>query len=187
MENYEKIAAKPKEFNRLYGLSYGLFESLLKQVATYIEGQKQAYPLSKRGRKSGLGLADQLLLALVYLRQYQTFLSVGHQFGISESYAQKRFIYIRNILMKVIDLPDAKLLTFDKLTTKVGIDVSEQPIERPLKNQKQYYSGKKKAYHQSFSHCLFGNGLNPRHLLWKGTFAGLFAFQKKPFNNPSAD
>ncbi len=144
MRDYEKIAAKPKSFLRLYGLSYALFEILLGKVARYIDSQKQAHPVSKRGKKSTLSLADQLLLTLIYLRQYHTFLSLGHQFGISESYAQKRFVYLRNILMKVVGLPDPKQLSFDTLTTKIGIDVSEQPIERPLSNQKQYYSGKKK-------------------------------------------
>ncbi len=176
MSNYEKTASKPKEFIRLYGLSYGLFEVLLGKVSRYIADQKQAHPISKRGRKSVLGLADQLLLTLVYLRQYPTFLSVGHQFGISESYAQKRFVYMRNILMKVVNLPDIKQLTFEGLTNKIGIDVSEQPIERPLKNQKHYYSGKKKTYHQSISHRLFGNRLNIRHLLWKRSYARFFAF-----------
>lgn len=144
MESYQKTAARPQTFLRLYGISYGLFETLLGKVASCIDSHKQAHPLSKRGRKSGICLADQLLLTLVYLRQYSTFLSVGHQFGISESYAQKRFVALRNILMKVLDLPDVKALTFDTLTTKIGIDVSEQPLERPLHNQKQYYSGKKK-------------------------------------------
>jgi hypothetical protein len=144
MAKYVKTAAKPNEFVRLYGLSYGLFDILLGKISRYIDDQKQAHPVSKRGKKSSLSLADQLLLTLVYLRQYHTFLSVGHQFGISESYAQKRFVYMRSVLIKVVGLPDIKQLTFDKLTNKIGIDVSEQPIERPLTNQKQYYSGKKK-------------------------------------------
>lgn len=144
MLHYKKTASKPKDFVRLYGISYGLFETLLSKVSSYIQNQKQAKPVSKRGRKSALALADQLLLTLLYLRQYSTFLSIGHQFGISESYAQKRFVYLRDILMKVVDLPDIKTLTLETLTNKIGIDVSEQPIERPLTNQKQYYSGKKK-------------------------------------------
>lgn len=144
MLHYKKTASKPQDFVRLYGISYGLFETLLSKVSSYIQSQKQAKPVSKRGRKSALVLADQLLLTLVYLRQYSTFLSVGHQFGISESYAQKRFVYIRDILMKVVNLPDSKQLSLETLTNKIAIDVSEQPIERPLTNQKQYYSGKKK-------------------------------------------
>jgi hypothetical protein len=146
MSHYEKSSLNPKAFLRLYGLSYGSFQVLLGKVLAYIVGEKQARPISKRGRKSALDVRDQLLLRLVYLRQYHTFLSLGHQFGISESYAQKRFVYMRNILLKVVDLPDIKQLSFENLTHKIGIDVSEQPIERPLQNQKQYYSGKKKAY-----------------------------------------
>ena len=144
MEAYGKTAKNPQTFLRLYGISYGLFETLLGKVSAFIEDQKEVHPLSKRGRKSGLSLANQLLLTLVYLRQYSTFLSIGHQFGISESYAQKRFVFLRTILMKVLDLPDIKQLNLDTLTNKIGIDVSEQPIERPLINQKSYYSGKKK-------------------------------------------
>ena len=144
MSHYEKTSLKSKDFLRLYGLSYGSFQVLLGKVLAYIDSEKQARPISKRGRKSALDVADQLLLTMVYLRQYHTFLSLGHQFGISESYAQKRFVYIRKILLKVVDLPDVKQLIFDALTNKIGIDVSEQPIERPLKNQKRYYSGKKK-------------------------------------------
>ncbi len=69
MANYEKTAANPPEFLRLYGLSYGLFEVLLGKISHYIDRQKQAHPVSKRGKKSSLSLADQLLLTLVYWRQ----------------------------------------------------------------------------------------------------------------------
>jgi hypothetical protein len=34
-------------------------------------------------------------------------------------------------------------------TATLAIDVSEQPIERPVKNQKAYYSGKKTPHGQS--------------------------------------
>ena len=36
------------------------------------------------------------------------------------------------------------------------IDASEQPIERPVKRQQNYYSGKKKTYDQSSAHHLRG-------------------------------
>jgi hypothetical protein len=145
MVSLEKTAANPQTFMRLYGISYGSFQVLLAKVEAYIQAQKQANPLSKRGRKAGLDVAEQLLLTLVYLRQYITFLSLGHQFGISESYAYKRYTCMRNILMHVLEMPDKGQLSFEMLTNKVGIDVSEQPIERPLQHQKQYYSGKKKG------------------------------------------
>lgn len=144
MIDIEKTASRPPAFMRLYGINYASFKILLAKVDAYIQSQKQAKPISQRGRKASLALASQLLLTLVYLRQYVTFLSLGHQFGISESYAYKRYSFIRKILLLVLDLPDSKQLCQAVFTNKVGLDVSEQPIERPVKNQKQYYSGKKK-------------------------------------------
>lgn len=62
-------------------------------------------------------------------------------FSISESYAFKRYSFISKRLIKALDLPDDKALTADNL--KLVADVTEQQIERPLKKQKSYYSGKK--------------------------------------------
>jgi hypothetical protein len=47
------------------------------------------------------------------------------------------------MLAKVEKRPNRKVLLADAEATLV-IDVSEQPIERPVKNQKAYYSGKKR-------------------------------------------
>jgi len=46
-------------------------------------------------------------------------------------------------LAKVEKLPNRKALLEYPAAT-LAIDVSEQPIERPVKNQKAYYSGKKR-------------------------------------------
>ena len=94
-----------------------------------------------RGLKSSLTIADQLLLTLIYLRQYHTFLQLGEMFSISESYAQKRYTFISKRLLKTLDLPNDKDLTTENL--KLLADVTEQEIERPQSNQKSYYSGKK--------------------------------------------
>jgi len=145
MVSIAKTGSNPQNFMRLYGISYGSFQVLLAKVEAYIQAQKQANSLSKRGRKPGLDVAGQLLLTLVYLRQYITFLSLGNQFGISESYAYKRYSFMRQLLMHVLEMPYKGQLSFEMLTNKVGIDVSEQPIERPVHQQKQYYSGKKKG------------------------------------------
>jgi len=52
------------------------------------------------------------------------------------------------MLAKVEKLPNRKALLEDPAAT-FAIDVSEQPIERPAKNQKAYYSGKKTPHGQS--------------------------------------
>ncbi|MBS1797394.1 MAG: transposase family protein [Acidobacteria bacterium] len=86
-------------------------------------------------------IADRLLLTLVYLRQYHTFLELGEMFSISESYALKRYTFITARLLKALDLPNDKSPTTGNLT--LVSDVTEQEIERPVRGQRSFYSGKK--------------------------------------------
>ncbi len=51
------------------------------------------------------------------------------------------------MLAKVERLPNRKALLEDPAAT-LAIDVSEQAIERPVKSQKAYYSGKKTPHDQ---------------------------------------
>jgi hypothetical protein len=133
-------------FLRDVGIPLEKFIEILEKVESYIESEKQRNPLKRRGTKSknGLQSADKLLLAFYYMRHYETFIKLGQQFGISESYANKIYHQMLNILIKVLKMPNPKKL-LNPETGTVVIDVSEQPIERPEKHQKDYYSGKKKA------------------------------------------
>jgi hypothetical protein len=142
MSVFEKYKLKrPAEFTRLVGVSFGTFQIILTKLETEITRFKQQKPMRQRGLKSSLTIADQLLLTLLYLRQYQTFLQLGEMFSISESYAQKRYTFISQRLMKALDLPNDQDLTAENL--KLLADVTEQEIERPQSKQKSYYSGKK--------------------------------------------
>lgn len=133
---------RPAEFTRLVGVNYGTFQVILAKLEAEIIRYKQEKPMRQRGlKKSSLTIADQLLLTLIYLRQYHTFLQLGEMFSISESYAQKRYSFISKRLMKVLDIPNDKGLKAENL--KLIADVTEQEIERPLVKQKSYYSGKK--------------------------------------------
>lgn len=142
MSVFEKYKLKrPAEFTRLVGVNYGTFQIILEKLEAEIMRFKQQKPMRQRGLKSSLTIADQLLLTLIYLRQYHTFLQLGEMFSISESYAQKRYSFISKRLMKALELPNDKDLTAENL--KLIADVTEQEIERPQKEQKSYYSGKK--------------------------------------------
>lgn len=131
-----------KEYKRLTGVNKAAFEILLEKLKSEISQNKEEHPKSKRGRKSEIGVEDQLLLFLLYLRSYPTFIVLGEDFKISESYANKIFHKISKHMIKILKLPSNNELSFEGLKAVV-IDASEQPIERPLKNQKDYYSGKK--------------------------------------------
>lgn len=143
MSVFEKYKKKsPIEFTRLVGVSYGTFQIILAKLEAEIVRFKQKKLVRKRGKTSSLTIADQLLLTLLYLRQYDTFLELGDKFSISESYAQKRYTFISKRLLKALDLPNEKDLTAKNL--QLVADVTEQEIERPKKEQKSYYSGKKR-------------------------------------------
>lgn len=134
----------PSEFLRDVGIPLEKFFETLEKIEIYIASEKQRNPLKRRGTKSkkNLKLADKLLLTLYYMRHYETFVKLGQQFGISESYANKIYHEMLNILTKVLEMPNPKEL-LNSETETIAIDVSEQEIERPKKNQKDYYSGKK--------------------------------------------
>ena len=142
MSVFEKYQQKrPAEFTRLVGVSFGTFQIILEKLENEITRYKNQKPMRTRGLKSSLTIADQLLLTLTYLRHYHTFLQLGEMFSISESYAHKRYTFISERLLKALDLPNDRDLTAENL--KLLADVTEQAIERPLKEQKSYYSGKK--------------------------------------------
>ena len=146
MSIFEEIKDLPKdEFKRTVGISLPDFLLVIQLVASFIEKEKQENPMKKRGLKSKMTHYNQVLLFFYYLRDYPTFLKLGQQFSISESYANKIFHRILDILVQTLKLPNRKIL-LDQNFEKLLIDVTEQPIERPVKSQKKYYSGKKKTH-----------------------------------------
>lgn len=151
----------PEEFMRTVGLSKEDFQHLNDKLAAYIDTQKALNPLTRRGRKdSKLALEDRLLLTLYYLRHYPTLINLAAVFGISESYCHKVYARTARMLSKVEKLPNRKALLEDPAAT-LAIDVSEQPIERPVKNQKAYYSGKKTPHGQGSAGDLCVDAGNP--------------------------
>ena len=143
MSKFETIKnQKPDSFLREVGVSLDKFILVLKKVTDNIKQHHEKYPLKKRGRKSSLCLEDMLLLTFYYLRHYMTLAQLGKDFGISESYACKIYHRMTSILINVLDLKSRSELMNSNLEV-ILIDVTEQPIERPKKGQKAYYSGKK--------------------------------------------
>ena len=146
MSPFEQIKTrKASIFKREVGLSLRNFKRLLGKVQRYLAEEQEGNPLSRRGQESKIPLEDRLLLTLFYLRSYPTFLNLGNQFGISESYAQKLFHRFSEILVKILHVKSRSALSSADLKAVV-FDVTEQPIERPQRGQKAYYSGKKKRH-----------------------------------------
>jgi hypothetical protein len=144
MNPFEKYKKQNRDnFVRTVGLSLEKFQHLVGQIRIHLQVQQDHNPLRKRGLKSKLSLENQVLLALLYLRDYPTFIKLGLQFGISESYAHKIYHKMSTLLVKILHVKNRQTLFEENLNTLV-VDVTEQPIERPQNGQKAYFSGKKK-------------------------------------------
>ena len=145
---------KAEVFQRLVGVNKGTFSIILEKFilkkAKYMNEKK----FRLRGTKCSLSAENQVLIYLLYLRNYDTYLVLGKQFGISESYAHKRCAFTKKILMRALECPDEASLKSNIETNLVAVDVCEQLIERPLQGQKEFYSGKKSTHGKSSGFCL---------------------------------
>jgi hypothetical protein len=92
---------------------------------------------------------DQVLVTLEYWREYRTYFHIGSSWGVSESTVCRIVHWVEDQLMRsgCFRLPGKKKLVvgFGRPNVAV-IDVTETPIERPRRGQKQFYSGKKKRH-----------------------------------------
>jgi hypothetical protein len=103
------IDHNPSQGKRLLGIDYQQFNQLVEKAQLLDEQQQQDIESTTRrliakgsGRKPKLSLRNQILLTLVYLRQYPTFQMLGLQFGVSESTANDIFHYWLPILHELL-------------------------------------------------------------------------------------
>lgn len=139
---YTTLSLDEKKFARMTGLKKALFDELHERIATKIKEQKQTNPLKRRGKKAEIDSVNKLLLTLCYYRNYHTYLTLGEMFDVSEGYANKVFHKMSKLMVEVLPLGSRKRLNAESIKA-VLIDASEQRIERPMKKQGRYYSGKK--------------------------------------------
>lgn len=127
---YETIKhLKDTDFKRLTGVQRETFERMLKVVE---QGQRDF------GRPSKLKRADQLLMTLMYWREYRTEFHIAQSYGISEATVCRTIQKVENALVHSgkFRLPGKKALqSSDTIFEVILVDVSEQPIERPKKAQ----------------------------------------------------
>lgn len=127
------------EFKRLVGVTPKTFRRMVK-VVREAEGQKK-----KAGRPSKLSIEEQVLLCLEYLRDYPTYLRLGHNWEIVESNAQRMQRRIEEILIRSgeFSLPGKKHLVSNTQIQVVLVDVEESPVERPKKTNGTTTRGRK--------------------------------------------
>lgn len=117
-----------EEFKRATGVQRTTFNKMLEVLQQDERGM---------GRPPKLSLPDQLLMTLMYWREYRTEFHIGLTYGISESTVCRTIQKVENKLIKSeqFHLPGKKALqASDDLLEFVLVDATEQPIERPKKD-----------------------------------------------------
>ena len=127
---YEDIKDwKEQDFKRLTGVQHETFKKMLAVL------NKE---LPNFGRPSKLSRADQLLMTLMYWREYRTQFHIAGSYGISEATVCRTINKVEDALMRSgeFSLPGKKVLqSSDTIIEVILVDVSEQPIERPKKSK----------------------------------------------------
>ena len=122
------------QFRRLTGVKPGVFEKMCFIVKT-VKEQRRKHP--NRGKVSKLSIEDQLLMMLMYHREYRTLLHIAADYRISEAQCWRIVTDLENILIQsqAFCLPGKKALTKGSVKWSVVlVDVGESPVERPKKN-----------------------------------------------------
>jgi len=143
---------------KLLGITLSQFDELYHEVEEDLEsavlGSKSSEkrPKNQPGRSRQLSTRSQLLLFMLWIRQYPVEHMLGWLFGCSQSQISKYNATSLEVMYQyakkhVIIPPELERHTagvqFEGCLVTIIIDGSEQQIHRPSRNEKKYYSGKK--------------------------------------------
>jgi len=164
---YAYLSRHPRVFVSMTGLRPAEFAELVRAVLPAYAAAAQAR-LSRPGRQRAIGAGhpfalsprDQLLLTVVWLRQYPTQEALGYFFGVSDTAARSAIGRMLPLLeasgRDTMRLPDPGLkhrrhtdaVLHDVPELAVLVDSFEQRCQRPSarKEADDYYSGKKKMH-----------------------------------------
>src|SRR4030066_1184286 len=131
---WEKIKNHSKKnFKRLTGVDKKTLKLMAKEVRSHDE-KKVKKKGNNRARPYKLSIEDQILMTLMYYREYRTQFHIGETYGIHETNVSRIIRRIENILKKCkkFKLPGKKKLSGTNHQFEVIlIDATESPIERP--------------------------------------------------------
>jgi len=137
---YEEIKHRSnKDFKRLTGVEHETF----KKMVSVLENEMPNF-----GRPPKLSRADQLLMTLMYWREYRTQFHIAQSYGISESAVCRTIRKIEDALINSgqFTLPGKKALQpSDTVIEIIVVDATEQPIERPKKSNADITAAKRSA------------------------------------------
>ena len=165
MLRLSRLHCAPAVFRSLTGITLAVFDQLLDDLRpAFTDDRRRRLDRPDRQRAFGGGddfdlePDDQFLLTIFWLRHYPTQEVLGYLSGASDSTAKRAIDRCLPLLeaagRDTMRLPDPgrgrrknlSALLKDTPDVAVIIDTFEQPVQRPRKRQKRFYSGKKKRH-----------------------------------------
>jgi hypothetical protein len=142
--NYEFFERGPRLFNDIFGFNLYELEALISTVER--EFNKQITSKYKRPERfHKLDIRSMVMIPLMYYRHYVTQRFRGALFGLDGASVCRIIKKFEPILSQIMKLPERTGLRLDELESLI-IDATKNSIERHNRNQKAYYSGKKKRH-----------------------------------------
>jgi hypothetical protein len=145
MIDYKFFMKNTKLFSSIFGLNIREFEVLVTKVERLFN-KKVIKKYKRPGRSYKLDMKSMVMILLMYYRHYVTQRFIGVMFGLDVANVCRIIRKLEPILSQIMKLPNRTGLQPDELRSLIIIDATENQIERPKKNQKPYYSGKKKKH-----------------------------------------
>ncbi len=86
-------------------------------------------------------MEDQVLVALRYWREYRTYFYIAQDWGVAESTICRTVHKVEIVLIRSgrFRLPGKKSLCLGLIPETIVVDVTESPMERPRRGQRQFY------------------------------------------------
>ena len=138
---------KPALFKRLVGVQRETFDKMVIELKRLSGKSTHKIAGKKRGPKPTLRKEDELLIMLMYYREYRTFYHIGADYNISETQCWRIVTTTEKLLMNsgLFRLPGKKkLISSDDDWEVILIDASEHRIERPKKNNENTTPAKRR-------------------------------------------
>jgi hypothetical protein len=133
------------DFKRAVGVERAIFDMMVEEVKKQIRDF---------GRPPKLSRADQVLLTLMYWREYRTEFHIGITYGISESATSGTIRKIEDALIKseFFHLSSGNSVSCRTDLKTVLLDASEQPVERLKKRVGSITAARKNASRKKFKY-----------------------------------
>lgn len=172
---YAYLRLNEMMFQQMTGLRVKEFDKMVQEVEkAYTRSEEKRLARDDRqravggGRRPELNRRDQILLTVIWLRQYPRQPVLGYLFGVSQTAVSHYVSHVLPVLeqagldtMRMPDPGKKRRRSLDDLLRAmpdlvVVIDSFEQKVQRPRgeEAQKPYYSGKKKAHTMKSQVCI---------------------------------